>query len=315
MSTKAERKARQQKAEQTWKQMQVFAVDKTEEYTGMMETLLRSGKSVDLTIEHPTGEFEKMTGVFSFIKSPSSDNLYRLKPEFLGWHPIIVGGAKTDTGILYNYLQVHPLSVVTSGGLLMYAPWANPHLPQVYRPECRRRFPNKPMIFEAEGRTGDFKNDFQFFMSAIEGLTGPRRNRDMTAIPISQLIERRMKEDVDQKTTSVMAALAEYKKDAAVGLILAATPVKDSTEMDVIRVSNEPSLRKALEENSTPFAVLRFVQLDNQIGWEGAMLSNPDIAKHQDWFQNALHLALDQIGVDTEAFYKSQGQQIQRVAA
>ena len=137
-----------ERQEQAWMLCAKFPLDDAKDW---LDKVLREGKSQRMQIVEPDGTSEDRQGVFTYIKADGdadndsgSDKFHVEEPPFKGWYPLIV--QRLRGMIFYRYF--HSLSVVSCGSEIVYAPWLNPHLPEHYHAECRKRFPDKPMAFE-----------------------------------------------------------------------------------------------------------------------------------------------------------------------
>jgi len=106
--------------------------------------VLRDGKKQDFTINVGPYCF-KEEGVLTHMMVDKSD-LKEEEESHTGRYPVIIsrylGG--------FTYKQFHPLGVASCEHEIVYAPWLNPGLPECYRNECRKMFPDKAPVFDQE---------------------------------------------------------------------------------------------------------------------------------------------------------------------
>jgi len=112
---------------ETWAKIILFPLRECEEW---LTEVLRGGETQSLKIVQPEGAPKEKHGVFVYIKAlDKTDEFNTTEESFRGWYPLIV--ARFSGGI--KFYQAHPLSVISSGDEIIYAPWLNPHLPEYYK--------------------------------------------------------------------------------------------------------------------------------------------------------------------------------------
>ncbi len=304
---KAKRAERYQESNADWNKMVIFPAVELEPRLGLLKKTCNSNHPLPFFITHPTGLVEQMTGVFSVVKNLSGE-LLGTPPEYRGWLPFIV--ERTSNG--FHYFQAHPLDVITAHGQLMYAPWANPQLAKAYRTKCKQMFPSKAYVFEMNGVNGDFENDFKFFISAIEGMAGPRRDRNLTVMKLGDLWEER-KAQKEKAVADLLSLFTGYAKDSVASAILFVKSVEGSTDGDVEFVigPDKERIEQLFGKGACPFAFLRVVHKEGPNGryieGEGNLLLTAQVESNKEWFETALQLAMNDFYETIGDYYVSKG--------
>jgi len=310
VSTKAKRKlrarkqelaelAKKKKGERPWTTNYIFPVMALDRVSNFMSQVYNGSQVLPLTIQHPTGDVEQATGVLSYFKNLTG-TLFETPPEFRGWTFYIL--SKVAEG--FDYFQFHPLAVVRWGNYVMYAPWANPHLPKFYRAKCKEMFPSKAYVFEMDGINGDQTNDHKYFVAA---LGGNGRSTGSTKVKLDPVEGAANWEK--QQTGVILSIVEEYAKSAwsSQVLVVVAKPVKDSTDADVYRIRpTRENLEKAFADGGTPFGLIHFVMEDGKFGAKGDRLFPPGMEHKSEWFDNALKVTMDDIAVEAKEWLKAQ---------